>query len=144
MRRHHKNQRGQAYIEFIVVLPGVLLLTLIAWEFAYFWWGRMIVSTATFEAARQVAIGESPATGYATYNGILETGLGRMSEDYTGHSFTLTVQPSSRSVRAQANVPWHWPSGLAAMMGGEMNLHLKSSAFFRLEQLHLGPPEQFE
>ena len=143
MRRHHKKQRGQAYIEFIVVLPGVLLLTLLAWEFAYFWWGRMIVSTATFEATRAVATGETPATGYALYTGILETGLGRMSEEHQGH-FSLTVQPSLRSVRAQANVPWHWPSGLAEMMGGEMDLHLKSSAFFRLEQLYLGPPDQFE
>lgn len=143
MRRHHKKQRGQAYLEFIVVLPGVLLLTLLAWEFAYFWWGRMIVSTATFEAARAVATGETPATAYNTYNGILETGLGRMSDEHRGH-FSLAVQPASRSVRAQANVPWHWPSGLAAMMGGEMNLHLKSSAFFRLEQLYLGPPDEFE
>jgi hypothetical protein len=122
-----------------VVLPGVLLLTLLAWEFAYFWWGRMVVSTATFEAARQVAVGESPAAGYATYDEVMATGLGQMSQEGQG-SFSLTVQPRMRSVRARANVPWQWPTGLGVLMGGSPDLELKSSAFFRLEQLYLGPP----
>ena len=28
---------GQAYVEFVVVLPAVLLLLLLVWEFSYFW-----------------------------------------------------------------------------------------------------------
>jgi len=125
------------------VLPGVLLLTLLLWEFAYFWWGRMIVSTATFEAARVVAAGEQTATGYAIYDGILETGLGRMAHQHQGH-FSLAVQENLRSVRAVADVPWQWPSGLGALMGGGMNLSLNSSAFFRLEQFYPGPPGIWE
>ena len=134
-------RKGQAYVEFAVVLPGVLLLTMLAWEFAYFWWSRMIVSTATFEAARTVAVGEPAATGYAVYDEILSTGLGRMAEDHRGH-FSLAVQPRLRSVRAVADVPYQWPTGLGAMMGGGsgMELTLNASAFFRLEQLSLGPP----
>ena len=140
-RRFRKKRRGQAYAEFAVVLPGVLLLTLLAWEFAYFWWGRMIVSTATFEAARTVATGEPAATGYAVYDDILSTGLGRMAEDHQGH-FSLTVQPSQRSVRARADVPYQWPTGLGALMGGEgIELTLNASAFFRLEQFFPGPPD---
>ena len=60
-------------------------------------------------------------------------------------NFSLTVQPSLRSVHAVAAVPYHWPLGLEALMGGEeVNLTLKASAFFRLEQFFPGPPDTFE
>jgi hypothetical protein len=143
-KRNLRNRRGQAYVEFIVVLPGVLLLLLLAWEFSYFWWSRMVVSTATFEAARQVAAGEPASSGYAVYDEILSTGMGQMAEEHRGRFF-LAVQPRLRSVRAQANVPYRWPTGLGALMGGGMDLSLQSSAFFRLEQAQFGPPgDQFE
>jgi hypothetical protein len=118
-----------------------LLLILLAWELAYFWWGRMIVSSGTFEAARQVAAGQPASVGYQTYDQILGTGLGSMA---TSEHFSLTVQPAFRSVRARANVPWVWPSGLGGLMGGGLNLTLKSSAFFRLEEFYPGPPGKFE
>ncbi len=132
-----RSRRGQAYTEFVIVLPGVLLLTLLAWEFAYFWWGRIIVSSATFEAARTVAAGEPASAGYAIYDGILDTGMGRMAGEHRGR-FSLAVQPAFRSVRARADVPYRWPSGLEALMGGGMNLSLKASAFFRLERFWPG------
>jgi hypothetical protein len=138
-----KPRKGQSYIEFVVVLPGILLLLFLAWELAYFWWGRMVVSTGTFEAARQVAVGQPPVKGYALYNDLLSTGLGSMGDQYR-QGFTLTEQPALRSVSARASVPWRWPSGLGALMGGGLNLELKSSAFFRLEEFYPGPPETFE
>jgi len=138
-----KHRKGQAYTEFVIVLPGMLLLILLAWELAYFWWGRMIVSSGTFEAARQVAAGQPAAVGYATYDQILGTGLGSMATGASGH-FSLAVQPALRSVRARADVPWQWPTGLGGLMGGGMNLTLKSSAFFRLEEFYPGPPGRFE
>src|SRR3972149_1213254 len=88
-------RRGQAYLEFLIVLPGLLLLLFLAWELAYFWWGRMVVSTGTFEAARQVAVGEPVAKGYGLYGEVLSTGLGRMSTTYRG-GFTIAVQPAQR------------------------------------------------
>lgn len=136
-----KRRRGQAYTEFAVVLPGLLLLILLAWELAYFWWGRMIVSSGTFEAARQVAAGQPATVGYQTYEQILGTGLGSLTG---GDHFSLAVQPAFRSVRARADEPWVWPSGLGGLMGGGLNLSLKSSAFFRLEEFYPGPPGKFE
>jgi hypothetical protein len=41
-------------------------------------------------------------------------------------------------------VPWQWPIGLGGLMGGSLNLSLKASAFFRLEEFYPGPPGQFE
>lgn len=136
-------RKGQAYTEFVVVLPGVLLLLLLAWEFAYFWWSRMVVSTAAFEAARAVAAGEPVATGYALYHEVLGGGMGRMAQEHRG-GFFLSADPDFRSVRARARVPYRWPSGLAALMGGGMNLTLRASAFFRLERFWPGPPGGME
>ncbi len=138
-----QRRNGQAYTEFVIVLPGMLLLILLAWEFAYFWWGRLVVASGTFEATRQVAEGQTLAQGYQIYDQILQTGLGKLSTSESGH-FSLVVQPDLRSVRASTNVPWHWPSGLGALMGGGLSLQLKSSAFFRLEEFYPGPPGKFE
>ncbi len=138
-----KRRRGQGYTEFVIVLPGLLLLLMLIWEFAYFWWAREVTATATFEGARQVAVGRPAADGYAVYHQMLGTGLGRMSQEHSG-GFTLSVRPAYRSVQARADVPYQWPTGLGALMGGGLNLSLKSSAFFRLEDFFPGPPERFE
>ncbi len=141
-----KRRRGQGYLEFVLILPGLLLLTFLIWEFAYFWWARQVTATATFEGARQVAVGRAPEVGYATYREVLRTGLGRLADETAaGAHFRLVVQPAYRAVWAQANVPYHWPTGLGALMGGGMQqLSLPSSAFFRLEQFNPGPPDRFE
>lgn len=138
-----RRERGQAYVEFVIVIPVVLLLIFLAWEFAYFWWARMVVSTATFEAARAVAVGEPVEDGYAIYDDLVVNGLGQMSQQHAG-GFSLYAQPAFRSVRANASVPYRWPSGLAALMGFSPDLTLRASAFFRLEEFYPGPPEQFE
>jgi len=136
-----RDERGQAYVEFVIVLPGLLLLVLLAWELAYFQWGRMVVSTATFEGTRAVATGHTPAEGYAIYDQIVGTGLGQLGRS---GNFSLAVQPALRSVRSRSEMKWQWPTGLAGLMGGGLNLSLKSSSLFRLEEFWPGPPNTFE
>ena len=72
---------------------------------------------------------------------IVPIGIGQMGQ--SGY-FSLAVQPGLRSVRSRAEVPWQWPSGLGALMGGGLNLSLKSSSLFRLEEFWPGPPGKFE
>lgn len=136
-----RDERGQAYVEFVIVLPGLLLLVLLAWELACFQWGRMVVSTATFEGTRAVATGHTPAEGYAIYNQIVGTGLGQLGRS---GNFSLAVQPALRSVRSRSEMKWQWPTGLAGLMGGRLDLSLKSSSLFRLEEFWPGPPSTFE
>jgi Flp pilus assembly protein TadG len=136
-----RDERGQAYVEFVIVLPGLLLLVLLAWELAYFQWGRMVVSTATVEGTRVVATGHTPAEGYAIYDQIVSTGLGQLGRS---GNFSLAVQPALRSVRSRSEMKWQWPTGLAGLMGGGLNLSLKSSSLFRLEEFWPGPPNTFE
>ena len=65
-----------------------------------------------------------------------------------GGGFVVTEAEQSEAAgqkaKARADVPYHWPTGLGALMGGGLNLSLKSSAFFRLEDFFPGPPERFE
>ncbi len=137
--------RGQAFTEFIIVLPGVLLCTLLIWEFAYFWWARTIVSTATFEGTRQVAVGRSPQEGHAVFRSIVETGLGQMSTQREfQRPFHLEIDRQRRSIQGTTRVPYRWPSGLGALMGGGLHLDLQARAFFRLEEFYPGPPDTFE
>ena len=139
-RMLRQDETGAAAVEFVLVLPMLVVLVALAIEFGMFWWERMTVSTATFDATRTVAAGHSPAEGYALYEQ-LAGGLG--AEGGEG-GFTLTVQPSLRSVRSRTNVTWNWPFGLPALLGANPQVQLKASAFFRLEEFWPGPPDEFE
>lgn len=135
-----QDETGAVAVEFVLVLPMMLVLVVLAIEFSMFWWERMTVSTATFDATRTVASGHTPAEGYALYNQ-LAGGLGGSGAD---GGFSLAVQPGLRSVRSSTNVTWHWPFGLPALLSGAPEVHLKASAFFRLEEFWPGPPGTFE
>ena len=134
------DERGAVAVEFALVLPMMLVLVVLAIEFSLFWWERMTVSTATFDATRAVAAGHTPAEGYALYDQ-LAGGLGAAGSN---GGFALTVQPGLRSVRSSTNVAWHWPFGLPALLGANPEVQLKASAFFRLEEFWPGPPGTFE
>ena len=138
LRRQRLN--GQAYLEFIIVFPALILLMLLSLDLAEFWWGRLVVSTATFESARAVAGGQSLAQGQAIYRDLTHAGQGSLN----GAGLTLRIQPDMRSVSARVNVPWTWPFGTPVLLGASPKLDLKASAFFRLEKLYLGPPDKFE
>jgi len=135
-----RDERGAVAVEFVLVLPMMLVLIVLAIEFSLFWWERMTVSTATFDATRAVASGHTPAEGYALYDQ-LAGGLGAAGSD---GGFSLSVQPGLRSVRSRTNVTWNWPFGLPAVLGANPEVQLKASAFFRLEEFWPGPPSKFE
>ena len=141
-RLHKPN--GQTLVEFIIVLPVMMLLILLVLDFGEYLWGRMVVSTGTFEAARQVANGRSQIQGLKVYRDVVGSGLGRLNGSDTLNGLSLSVQPGQRSVRAQANILWTWPFGSPVLLGAAPQMHLKASAFFRLERLYLGPPGPFE
>ncbi len=134
------DETGTVAVEFVLVLPLMLVLIVLAIEFSMFWWERMTVSTATFDATRAVAAGHTRAEGYALYDQ-LAGGLGAAGSD---GGFSLEVQPGLRSVRSRTNVTWHWPFGLPVVLGANPEVHLKASAFFRLEEFWPGPPATFE
>ena len=135
-----RDERGAVAVEFALVLPMMLVLIVLSIEFSLFWWERMTVSTATFDATRAVASGHTPAEGYALYNQ-LAGGLGAAGSD---GGFSLSVQPGLRSVRSRTNVTWNWPFGLPVVLGANPEVQLKASAFFRLEEFWPGPPSTFE
>lgn len=135
-----RDETGAVAVEFVLVLPMMLVLIALALEFSFFWWERMTVSTATFDATRLVASGHTPAEGYTLYDQ-LAGGLGAAG---TEGGFSLEVQPHLRSVRSRTNVTWNWPFGLPALLGANPEVQLKASGFFRLEEFWPGPPSTFE
>ncbi len=135
-----RDETGAVAVEFVLVLPLMLVLIALAIEFSLFWWERMTVSTATFDATRVVASGHTPAEGYALYDQ-LAGGLGAAGSE---GGFSLAVQPGLRSVRSRTNVTWNWPFGLPALLGAHPEVQLKASGFFRLEEFWPGPPGTFE
>ncbi len=134
------DETGAVAVEFVLVLPMMLVLSVLAIEFSMFWWERMTVSTATFDATRAVASGQSSAEGYALYNQL----AGGLGGNGTDGGFSLAVQPDLRSVRSRTNITWSWPFGLPALLSANPEVQLKASAFFRLEEFWPGPPGQFE
>src|SRR4051812_42311920 len=54
------DQRGQASVEFVAAVPGVLLVGLIAWQLALLGHAAWLSAHAARAAARADAVGKSP------------------------------------------------------------------------------------
>jgi hypothetical protein len=135
-------RRGQAYVEFVIVVLPMLLIILFLWEISYYSWSRMVVASATYEAAREVATGGTMAEGQAIYDDLLTAGLGGLADQHRGH-FQMTRVDGLRSVYAAADVPYAWPEYLESL-GVSAALRMRATALFRIEKFYGGPGEEFE
>jgi hypothetical protein len=133
---------GQAYVEFVIVVLPMLLIILFLWEISYYSWSRMVVASATYEAAREVATGGTMAGGQAIYDDLLTAGLGGLADQHRGH-FRLTRVDGLRSVYAAADVPYAWPKYLESL-GVSAALRMRATALFRIEEFYGGPGDEFE
>lgn len=88
----HRDQRGQACVEFVAAIPAALLVGLVAWQLALLGHAAWLSAHAARAAARADLVGRSP--GRAARSALprsLERGL--------------RVERSGRRVRVRVGVP---------------------------------------
>jgi len=92
LRRMHRDERGQASVEFVAAIPAVLLLGMIAWQLTLLGHAAWLSAHAARAAARADVVGRSPRRAARS---VLPRSLER----------GLRVDRSGRRVRVRVRVP---------------------------------------
>lgn len=93
-----KNKRGQAMVEFALILPLLLLLILGMIDFGRVINAYLVANHASREGVRQAAVGKSDSEIVSIVN------LTTASLDSSSISITITPQASSRTRGTEAEV----------------------------------------
>lgn len=91
MTSYIKNNRGQALVEFALILPVLMLLIIGVMEFGLIINQYMVVTEAAREGARSAALGGSNAT----ITTVVKTAASQMDTS----QLTVTVSPATTRVR---------------------------------------------
>ena len=88
LKKFIKNNRGQAMVEFALVLPILLLLIIGSMEFGLIIHKYLVVAEAAREGARSAAVGNSNATVIS----VVKTAASPL----VAEQLTITISPTTR------------------------------------------------
>lgn len=91
LTRYMKNNRGQALVEFALILPVLLLLVVGVMEFGLIINQYMVVAEAAREGARSAALGDS--------NAIVTTVVKTAASPIDTSQLTIAISPNTTRVR---------------------------------------------
>ena len=103
MRRLLRDKRGQAMVEFAIVLPLLLILLIAVFEFGRAWNINHAITGAARLGARSAVVAD-PVTTQDSVFAIIKRALRRASIDTTGATITLTGWRAGQGTPATVNV----------------------------------------
>lgn len=103
MRQLRNDKRGQAMVEFAIVLPLLLILLIGVFEFGRAWNVYHAVTDAARLGARSAVVADPVTTQDSVY-AIIKRALRRASIDTTGATITLTGWRSGSGTPATVNI----------------------------------------
>ena len=131
-----EGQRGQAFVEFILVFPLLVLLLLFIGAQAWWWWNQAAAAVAIHDGTAAAAHhGGSLTQGYGETFRALAAPLGGTAAEYEGR-YSIVEFPAMRAVEGSIrnsrviDLPY---IGAAAFT-------VEASSFQRKEQFYGGPP----
>jgi hypothetical protein len=135
-----ERQRGQAYVEFIVVFPLMVLLFLFIAVQAWYWWNQTSAAVAIYDGTAAASHhGGSIEAGYQETLRALAAPLGGTAQDYAGTYAIVDLPP----LRATAGYLRNERVIDLPYIGLEL-FTVEASSFQRREQFYGGPPDTFE
>jgi Flp pilus assembly protein TadG len=90
IRRHTPRQDGQAVVEFVVILPVLLLVLLAIYQFGQVFVNYMDVTSAAREGARKAAVSRSAGT-CSVVDGLAVASAKAAGSDLNASNLTVTV-----------------------------------------------------
>jgi hypothetical protein len=136
----HAGERGQAYVEFIVVFPLLVILFLFIAAQAWWWWNQTSAAIAIHDGTAAAAHhGGSLTAGYEEVRRALTAPLGGTAQDYAG---TYHIQ-DLEGMRATEGYIQNSRVIALPYIGAEL-FAVEASSFQRKEQFYGGPPGYFE
>jgi len=89
-RRHIQRQDGQAFVEFVVILPVLLLVLVAIYQFGQVFVNYMDVTSAAREGARKAAVSRTAGT-CSVVDGLAVTSAKAAASDLNQSNLTVTV-----------------------------------------------------
>lgn len=142
MRRAWKDQAGQSTVEFVLVLPILLLLTFGTIELGIFLQRQLVMGGASFIAARAAAVSGPETTGAVqetlkTFAAESQaTWFGKVAEG-TGGSVRATKNDDQRWVKVAIQKQESWTglvAGASSALGGNLNPEVRLATAAVLNQ----------
>jgi hypothetical protein len=133
-------QRGQAYIEFIVIFPLVVLLLLFVAAQGWYWWNQTSAAVAIRDGTAMAGHhGGSIEAGYQETYRALAAALGGTATDYAGKVHIQELGGMRATVgwirnEQVVNVPFLGPQVFS----------VEAFSFQRHEAFYGGPPDYWE
>lgn len=103
MRRLLRDKRGQAMVEFAIVLPLLLILLIAVFEFGRAWNINHAITDAARLGARSAVVADPVTTQDSVY-AIIKRALRRASIDTAGATITLTGWRTGQGTPATVNI----------------------------------------
>lgn len=136
MRRQRRGRRGQALVEFALILPVLLLLVLGLVDFARAWNVFQVITDAAREGARTAVVDDTDITEDDVRT-VIGNALGRASLDPGDAVVEITGFRSGRgnptTVRIEYDYQLGWIGALMALAQGDDQLTLTSEIVMRNE-----------
>jgi len=133
-------QRGQAYIEFLVVFPLMVILFLFIATQAWWWWNQTSAAIAIHDGTAAAAHHSgSLAEGYQETLRALAAPLGGTAQEYVGKYHIVEMQPMRATAGYIAN-----SQVINLPYIGEELFTVEACSFQREEEFYGGPPSYFE
>jgi Flp pilus assembly protein TadG len=98
-------RRGQALVEFALILPLLLILVFGIIEFARAWNQYQVLTDAAREAARTAVI-DNPTMTQDSVQGVIQAALTRARMDYSSATVTLTGWRAGRGTLAEVQIEY--------------------------------------
>jgi len=132
-----RDDRGQDYIEFVLVFGLALFLAGTFGTLAWYWWNQTIAATAIHAGTQSSAVwdGGSLSRGYAATQQVLNAGLGGLAPG--AESYSIGYAGALRSVIGNIDYQYSAPFGLG-------QVRVRARSFLRRERFYPGPPGRWE
>ena len=135
-----KGERGQAFLEFIIVFPLLVILFLFIAVQAWWWWNQTSAAVAIHDGTAAAAHHSgSLAEGYQETFRALVAPLGGTAQEYAGTYQIVDLG----AMRATAGYI-HNSRVIALPYIGAKLFTVEASSFQRKEEFYGGPPSYFE
>ena len=139
--RMRRNQRGQAVVEFAIIMSLFLFLLLHLMEWGFYLWSKTTVENAVREGAREAVVIQDWSTNYTAreteIKNLVVTRLAALPSQITSNissHITLAVQPNTSQIQSIkvtiANQPYVPITGIDWLI---VPANLSAGAEFRFE-----------
>jgi len=131
---HLKEERGQAMVEFALILPILILILCAIMDFGWIFFNKILVSNAAREAARYTAIHINDNSAFDSADTEAARTAALASSPALPDTLTVSVLYTDSTVTVTVSSPTQVLTGLTSTFFGGSTVNLTASSSMRAEE----------